>query len=29
MRAIVERLEGQLTITLQMDEEDFEYARAI
>jgi len=29
MRAIVERLEGQLTITLQMDDDDFEYARAI
>jgi NADP-dependent aldehyde dehydrogenase len=29
MRAILERLEGQLTITLQMDEEDLEYARAL
>ena len=29
MRDIVERLEGQLTVTLQMDEQDTEYARAL
>ena len=29
MRRIVEELEGQLTITLQMDEGDLEYARAL
>ena len=29
MRAILEDLEGQLTITLQMDEGDLEYARAL
>ena len=29
MRRIVERLEGQLTVTLQMDDADLEYARAL
>jgi 2,5-dioxopentanoate dehydrogenase len=29
MRQIVERLEGQLTVTLQMDDADLEYARAL
>jgi len=29
MRGIVERLEGQLTITLQMDDDDLEFARAL
>jgi NADP-dependent aldehyde dehydrogenase len=29
MRAILEDLEGQLTITLQMDPEDMDYARAL
>jgi NADP-dependent aldehyde dehydrogenase len=29
MRQIVEELEGQLTVTLQMDDEDLEYARAL
>jgi NADP-dependent aldehyde dehydrogenase len=29
MRRIIEELEGQLTITLQMDEEDLDYARAL
>ena len=29
MRAIVERLEGQLTITLQMDDDDLEFARTL
>src|SRR6185503_14917167 len=29
MRQIIEDLEGQLTITLQMDEADTEYARAL
>jgi alpha-ketoglutaric semialdehyde dehydrogenase len=29
MREVVEQLEGQLTVTLQMDDEDLEYARAL
>jgi NADP-dependent aldehyde dehydrogenase len=29
MRGIIEELEGQLTVTLQMDDEDLEYARAL
>ena len=29
MREIVESLEGQLTVTLQMDDADLEYARAL
>jgi alpha-ketoglutaric semialdehyde dehydrogenase len=29
MRKIIEQLEGQLTVTLQMDDADLEYARAI